>query len=161
MSRGSPRLRRAELAFLALALSACSSSGLSRKPKPPPDPPPPEIAALSFDCDVDAGNWTLTVEATAWTGGGVAVLTRDLQYVEEHAVNATASAPDGLGEDLALVLSIVSDWRAQADGRSTVFTCAQAPTLGFTLLGLDGEAAECWLEGALAAQVAGLLDAGC
>jgi hypothetical protein len=162
MSRGSRRLPRADrLGLAALFLGACSGSGLSGKPKRAPDPPPPQIAVFAFDCDIDAGIWTLTAEATAWTGGGVAVLTRDLQYVEEHAVTATASAPDGTREDLELVLGIVSDWRAQAAGRSTVFTCAQEPTLGFTLLGIDGEAADCRLVGPLAAQVAELPDVAC
>lgn len=168
MSRGSPTCPRrrplpARVAALAAGglLAGCGGSSLGDRREPPPDPPPPEIAAFAVDCDVDSASWTLTARATAWSGGGVAVLSRDLQYVEEHLVRVAESAPDGSRDDLELVLGIVGDWRAQTPGSSTVFTCAQAPSVVFTLRAIDGAAADCALYGDQAEQIASLPEVDC
>ncbi|MEZ4238606.1 MAG: hypothetical protein R3F59_21140 [Myxococcota bacterium] len=149
MSRGSPGPSWASL----LLLAGCGPGFLAGS-HPQVVLAPPTIASFRWDCDLDAGTWTLTAEATSWTGGGEAVITRDLTYVELHDVRATESAPDGSAETLQLVLSIVSDWRAQASGRSTVFTCGQDPTVAFTLLDTSGEPVDCVVEGPVAERLA-------
>lgn len=151
------------LCTLACALSAgCPLPGpYGQPPEPRPPLPTPQIASFSVDCNVDAGTWSLVAESTAPTGGGVALFSSDLEYIEQHAVLVSASEPDGSGDTLQLTLVIVSDWRTQLSGRSTVFTCADAPTVAFNLLDTDGQTIDCRLEGPLAEALAELPDTDC
>jgi hypothetical protein len=118
-------------------------------PHPPAfePPPPPEIAEFSVKCKTDGDKWVLDVSATAWTGGGALLMSEDGVYVEAHPVLVETTTVDGSGETLALDLAIVSDWRTQNNGSSTVFTCGDAPALAFTLYDLAGDPAACvWMD---------------
>ena len=50
---------------------------------------PVEIETATLDCDEEAGNWFITVRATAWTGGARTAWTLDGDYVEIHDLNRT------------------------------------------------------------------------
>lgn len=112
-----------------------------------PDLEPPTISSFELGCDADRGVWTLRVDATAWTGGGVTWWTVDGAYFERHSVKSTSYAEDGSAEHLELALGIVSDWRAQVDGSSTAFTCADRVDVVFTLEDLDGKTVDCRVTG--------------
>lgn len=132
----------------ALALAGCLP--LPRTPIDTATPPPGEPPALvSHDlaCDVDRDLWTLTVEATAPTGGGTSFWTRDGVYLERHPVVAAVTQPDGAGETLTLLLSVATDWRTQKPGVSTAFGCASDASVRFVLLATDGAAVDCFDEG--------------
>jgi hypothetical protein len=138
---------------------ACVAPGPYGEHPPGLDIPPPTIDAFSVDCNVDDGVWRLAATATSWTGGGVALWSEDLVYVERHVVTVAESEPDAAGESLLLALAIVSDWRAQAANVSTVFTCADVPNVSFTLYDVDGQPADCRLVGPDAEALASLPDA--
>ncbi|MEQ1502000.1 MAG: hypothetical protein ABMB14_07200 [Myxococcota bacterium] len=173
MSPGSPSWRRPDRRIGAWAgawagawVGACAV-GLGCAPPALNDPPTPvaphtpAITAFAVDCDLDAGSWSVAVEADGFTGGGVTFWTTDLVYLERHVVNVVASAPDGSRDELLLGLGIVSDWRDQTPNASTVFTCADAPTVSFGLLDADGAVVECRATGALAAEIGSLPGLGC
>jgi hypothetical protein len=109
--------------------------------------PQPLVESYERTCNVDAGNWSVDLEATSWTGGAVSYWSQDLLYVEQHAVLVVSSPPEPVGETLSLTLSIVSDWRTQLNGVSTVFTCGDEPTTLIVLLDTGGEVADCLLDG--------------
>ena len=73
-------------------------------------------------------------------------------------MDAVASAPEPVGEDLLLVIDIVSDWRLALPGKSTIFTCADDPTVAFNLLDIEGEVVDCRITGPLAESLAEDLD---
>lgn len=153
----------ARVAWVAwVALGGCPQPGPFGHPPPPPAPiPTPSIASFDVDCDVDAGAWTVDVEATAWTGGGVSLWSTDLVYLERHVVLGQASAEDGSSETLGLTLGIVSDWRRQTANVSTVFTCADEPSIAFSLLDVDGAIVDCRFVGPLADALAALPSVHC
>jgi hypothetical protein len=123
--------------------------GPSGRPGAPAPVPTPALVSSSLDCDADASRWTLLATADSWTGGGLSAWSQDLVYIEQHDVVAVASAPTPTEEELRLELGIVSDWRAQDDDSSTIFTCADTPIVVFTLLSLEQEPVECWVTGPL------------
>lgn len=137
----------------ALSWLACVAPGPYGQPGSPPFIPTPAVADLSLDCDPDRGQWALLAAATSWTGGGRSFWTRDLQYIEQHTVLAVASPPEPTGDELELELSIVSDWREQTPGVSTVFTCGDEPSVAFTLLDVDNRVVDCRVSGALASEL--------
>jgi hypothetical protein len=137
-------------------LLGCVAPGPYGEHPPPVEIGAPVIESFSVACDVDAGLWTLDAIATTWTGGGNALWSEDLVYVEAHAVPVAESAPDAGPDELVLVLAIVNDWRAQAPNSSTVFTCADDPNVVFTLYDVDGGAADCVVIGPDAAALAEL-----
>lgn len=146
----------------ALLLGGCVTPGpFGDHGAPPEDIVAPTLSGWSIDCEVDAGVWSLAFDATSWTGGAVTVWTNDLVYIERHAVLATASAPDGTSEHLAATLPIVKDWRDQAPNVSTVFTCADAPSIALTLLDVDGAIVDCRFVGPLADDLAALPSVHC
>lgn len=103
---------------------------------------PPTIESLDVVCDADRGRWTLTIDATAWTGGATTAWTSDGTYVELHDFSTESYADDGSYEVLVMTLSIVEDWR-EAAASSTVFLCTEEPSLVLSLRGTDGEQADC------------------
>lgn len=107
---------------------------------------PPAIASFAVDCDVDDGQWTVEVEATAWTGGGTSWWTVDGVYVEEHGIDPVATEPDGAGETLEATISVVVDWRL-ASARNTAFACSDDPNVLFELKDLDGNGVDCRVVG--------------
>ena len=118
----------------------------------------PEISDFGLDCDVDRGVWTLTIEATSWTGGADSWWTLDGVYVEEHGIDTVAYEPDGSGESLRAEIAVVADWRQLAD-RNTAFTCADGPNVLVQLADLDGLEVDCRASGpdpALWAEVEGV-----
>ena len=138
---------------------ACVAPGPYGEHPPALEIPTPEIAAFAVECDLESGVWKLEASATSWTGGGSALWSEDLVYVEQHVVNAVSIAPDAAGEELLLTLAIVNDWRAQTPGTSTVFTCADAPNVAFTLFDVDGEPVDCRVVGPDAEAIAALPEA--
>lgn len=138
---------------------ACVAPGPYGEHPPEIEIETPEIASFALDCDLEAGLWRLEVSATSWTGGGSALWSEDLVYVEQHVVNAISSEPLAAGEELLLTLAIVNDWRAQTPGVSTVFTCADDPNVAFTLLDVNGDPADCRIVGPDAGELAALPEA--
>lgn len=139
---------------------ACVAPGPFGEHPPAPDElGTPAIDTFTVDCDVDVGVWRLDATATTWTGGGSALWSEDLVYIEKHAVTVAESEPDGGGEVLALTLAIVNDWRAQTPNSSTVFTCADTPNVVFTLYDVNGDSADCRIVGPDAEALAALPDA--
>ncbi len=128
------------LGLLACALPPGPGTGVDTSE---PTVPTPAIGSFSVDCDADADRWTVTLEATAWGGNAPSFWTVDGAYVEVHRVSSVAYEEDGSGESYALSLGIVSDWRAQADGVNTAFTCAQPVDVLLTLQDLDGVVVDC------------------
>jgi hypothetical protein len=127
-----------------LALSACVMPGpFGGHPADPIALRTPEIAAIDLACKVDKDQWTLSVTASAWTGGGDTLWSEDGEYVEEHAVPVITSKEDGSEETLELDLAIVSDWRDQTPNVSTVFTCGDQPQVAFTLFDTAGDPVVC------------------
>jgi hypothetical protein len=142
--------------------AGCPAPGPFGEANEPPEPlEVPAIASFSATCDVDAAMWTVTAELTSWSGGAVTDWSGDLVYIERHAVLAVASAPDGTGETLLLELPIVGDWRMQAANQSTIFTCADAPSIAFALLALGGGVVECRTIGELGDALAASPTLGC
>ena len=68
-------------AALGLVLAGCVAT-----PAAVVDPafelPPPRIEVFEVDCNSDKAKWTLSIETSAWTGGGLTAWTVDGVYVE-------------------------------------------------------------------------------
>ena len=131
---------------MILLAAACAMPGPYGRPPPEPELASPRIASYALDCDLDAETWTLSVEATSWSGGGKSYWTVDGAYVEEHVVDAISYEPDGTGESLLAEIGVVADWRLLGP-RSTAFTCGDDPDVLFRLWDLEGEPVDCRTSG--------------
>lgn len=101
---------------------------------PPVDPldgPAPRLVSVALACDVDTATWTATLEADAWTGGGVLYMGLDADTLEEHRMRSVEASAEGDADLLEMTLSIVADWRDAAPGGSTRWRCADEPDLSF------------------------------
>ncbi len=130
---------------MAWALAGCGSSPGTWSP-PGAELPELELVASAVDCDVDASSWTITAEATSFTGGASTVWTADGIYVELHPVPVVRSAPDGTGDELEGLFPIVTDWRLATNAKTSL-SCADAPTIAVVLLDPDGGVAGCAVHG--------------
>ena len=84
---------------------------------------PPRITDVDWACDVDEAQWTLAIQADAWTGGGRLWIARDAETVESHAVRSVSAPADGSADTLELELAVAADWRDAVSGSSTRFRC--------------------------------------
>lgn len=128
-------------------LIACLAPGAGSEDVLDPDLETPVITSFSWGCDVEDNAWSLQVVASAWTGGGDLWLTTDGLYVEKHRVRSRQVAPDGTRDELGVDLSIAADWRDVSLGSSTVFRCADVPSLRFVLDAPSGAVVDCRNEG--------------
>ena len=95
---------------------------------------PPEITALDWGCDVDAEQWSFTVDTTWWTGDGRVWMSRGGDPSERHGLGSTRAASDGSTDHLVLTLGIVADWRDAVSGSTTRFRCDDADKLSYLVL---------------------------
>jgi hypothetical protein len=124
-----------------LLLAACA--GDTGTDATTPSLGPPAITDLKVSCDGEAGAWTFQLRTDAWAGGAYVVWTKDGVYVERHTgFRSVAADPDGRGDLLRDDVAILADFRAYSDG-ATAFTCRDAPTGAFVVLGLDREPSDC------------------
>lgn len=88
-----------------------------------PGPEAPTVTAAEVTCNATDEEWTFSVDASAWTGGGDLWMSTDGVYVETDELTSTAAAADGTSDHLELDLDIVPDWRQVSKGSSTFFNC--------------------------------------
>lgn len=74
-------------------------------------------------------------------------MTTDGLYAEKHRVRSRQVAADGARDELGVDLSIAADWRDVSLGSSTVFRCADAPSLRFVVYSPDATSADCRTQG--------------
>lgn len=119
--------------LLALAL-ACHPGGSAGTDQPGDvSDEAPSITSVSWDCDVDGGEWIFEVQTDRWSGGAYLWLAADASTWERHAVLSQEAARDGSTDLLSVDLSIVGDWRDAVSGSSTRFLCSEEPDLAFQL----------------------------
>lgn len=116
---------------LLLALACVPSPAPGTPPTDPLDGPDPSLVGVTWACDVDTGSWTFTLEADAWTGGGLVYMGTDAATMEEHRVRSVEAAAEGDADRLELILAIVADWRDAAPGSSTRWRCVDEDELAF------------------------------
>ncbi|MFT4974482.1 MAG: hypothetical protein ACI8S6_000365 [Myxococcota bacterium] len=114
-----------------LSLVGCLGAAPGSLPPDPLDGPDPSITGVRWSCDVEQALWRFTIEADAWTGGGLIWIARDATLYEEHLIRSVSAEADGSADELALELSIVADWRDASAGSSTRWRCSEEATLSF------------------------------
>ena len=125
--------------WLLLLVGACAPW---RQPPDATTPPrieadPPDILSADLGCDLDAQQWTLTVEVGGWGGRARSWWSTDGLYVEDHLVPSVAYAEDGTGEDYELSLSITADFREVGLGGVTAHSCGSDPSVLLAIDDLD------------------------
>ena len=103
---------------------------------------PPQIDKIDVVCDVNRGQWTIELVATAWVGGAELIWTDDGEYAELHTFQSIQAAPKGKRDLLILEMSVAVDWRVGGNS-STAFTCAHEPSVLITVEDLDGVVSDC------------------
>jgi hypothetical protein len=93
----------------------------------------PTIEEATWDCDVEAAEWSFEVRTIGWTGGGKLWMAKDLENLESHSIKSKEAAADGSWDHLSLSLDVESDPRDAASGSSTRYRCSEEAELTFLL----------------------------
>jgi hypothetical protein len=100
-----------------------------------------EILETSYECDVEAGEWSFRVLTSGWSAGMRLWMALDPETWERHTGYSVGAAADGSEDELAIELDVVADWRDAADGSRTRFRCQDEEALAFQISTYDREGA--------------------